>query len=166
MDIRNWPMSRVMQLPDWCFGRRWPVGVRAAIPGAGAVFDMSDVQLPDRFVIWEVVAIQRYAAGSSVEVTLATGLQVPANDAAFDELPLLFPQINSVTGRLGALDLVYLTSSIYVKVKVPIVGQGSHIVGRFIRTVGTGIGIQVSVIISSIPREVPDWLISGQDKNL
>ncbi|GAI86378.1 unnamed protein product, partial [marine sediment metagenome] len=25
MDIRNWSLDQVMQLPDGCFGRRWPI---------------------------------------------------------------------------------------------------------------------------------------------
>ncbi len=56
MDIRNWPLSQIMQLPDAAFGRRWPVGLAYAFAGAGAEFDISEAALPERFVIWEVLS--------------------------------------------------------------------------------------------------------------
>ena len=53
MDIRNWPMNRIMQLPDCCFSRRWPVGVSWLGEAVSVGYDISEAGLPERCVIWE-----------------------------------------------------------------------------------------------------------------
>lgn len=161
MDIRNWPINKVMQLPDWCFGRRWPVSVAVTLTGAAAVFDRSDPQLPDRFVVWEVVVMMPWTASCSIEVALATGIELPPNTATFDQLPLLMPHIRSIAGTPGAIDVNYLFLMSVVKVRIPVENSGGHLIGRFIRTVGSSIGGQAIITISAIPKEGPDWIISG-----
>lgn len=159
MDISGWPINKIMQLPEHVFGRRWPVSVAFVLAGAAAKFDMADSKLPDGFVIWGITIIHRWASSSNMEVTLATGEQLPAADVAFNQLPLLFPEIKSANGKLGSIESIYQASNVINRLKVPVVNNGTRLIGRFIRTVGSSVGGQVILTVSSIPNEVPDWLL-------
>ena len=159
MDIRNWSIDRIMKLPESAFGRRWPIAVTYLLAGAAAKFDIADTKLPDGFVIWEVMIEMRWASSSNMEVTLATGEQLPASDAVFNQLPLVFPQIKTPSGQLGAMEAMYNSSYAIRKMKVPVVNNGSRLIGRFIRTIGSSVGGACILVVSSIPKEVPDWLL-------
>ena len=159
MDIRDWPINRIMQLPDCCFGRRWPVGMSKLLVQAGAFFDITKAPLPDRFCVWGVNAIGKYTSGSDVQITLAMGDELPATDALFNDMPLLFPEIESLNGTRGAFDTCYISQRMIENIKVPVMGTGRRIVARFLRETASSLGVSCSVIISSIPNEVPDWLL-------
>lgn len=165
MNIMDWPMQRIMTLPDWAFGRRWMICLRALMTGAGPVFDISDTPLPNGFVIWQVSIAQRYASAASITIALATGDQLPANDAAYALLQPLMPQVVSPGGRLSEFDVLYLASQISNTLKQPVENLGRRLVGRFQRTVGTAVAAQCFLVISSLPREVPDWLVSDKGKS-
>ncbi len=55
MDIRNWPLDRIMQLPDHCFGRRWPITLLTPVVQTVTYYDISEMALPEKCVIWELV---------------------------------------------------------------------------------------------------------------
>lgn len=159
MDISNWPIGDILQLPRFIFGRRWMVGTARNLVGAAAHYSISDAMLPDKFIIWEMSIQSKFASSSSIQVTLATGMELPTTDAQFYHLPLVFPDVRSVGGVSGSFDAVYLDSNIVKGCKIPIMNSGRYLVGRYIRTVGTGVGCQINLIISSVPREVPDWFL-------
>jgi len=152
-----------MQLPDWCFGRRWPIGVAAIIPAAAAVFDITEFALPDKMVVWEVIANFRYQSAAEVEFNLALGNHLPANDAEFNQLELLMPGIISPFGNRGAFETSYLFAYQSFKMRLAIESTARNLVGRFIRRVGNAEAATCNVIISSVPREVPDWLVLGRE---
>ena len=158
MDVRNWPMDKIMRLPDHAFGSRWPVSVTRGLTGAGAGYASTETTLPENFVVWEILTCMRFVTATSMEICLAIGNATPANEAAFLEMPRLLPQISSQSGYRGAFDVIYLTNSLMTELKIPVVGTGRRIVGRFIRTVGNAVGAEVILTVSSLPVEVPDWM--------
>lgn len=162
MRIDNWPMERIMQLPDWCFGRRWMVGVRANITSAAAHFDICEFAFPERAVVWEINIHQAYYTTSSSEVCLALGDHLPANAAEFAELPLLFPGAISPSGQRGAFICTYLYVNRVSHLRKIVEAHGNRLVGSFVRIVGDTEFLAGNVVISSVPREVPDWLISAK----
>lgn len=160
MDIRDWPLDRIMQLPDHCFGRRWPIGLQATLLNAEPVFDISEFALPERCVIWEVVLVGRIAAFASVELCLALGDQLPPDDAAFAVLELVFGGVESAAGVRGAIETPTLSIHQVTKLRVPLQTSGRRFVGRFIRREAMVAAADVIIVVSSIPREVPDCLLS------
>ena len=55
MRIDNWPLDRIMRLPDWCFGRRYWVGQYLYGLGGGIAYGIAEEPLPDKFVVWGVM---------------------------------------------------------------------------------------------------------------
>lgn len=166
MRIDNWPMDRIMRLPDWCFGRRWAVGVTTYAEGIGIQFDISEASLPDKFVIWELAIQSVGITLNEMQVSLAIGENLPANDAEFVVLKQIFNDIgDSVPPTrnifLGANYLFHLN-----QLRQPVEAGGGKLVGRFNCPIAQEVITQVFVVISSLPREVEDWLISGQAINL
>jgi len=161
MDIRNWPMDKIMSLPDWCFGRRWPIGLQAALPGPPPEFDIAELALPETTVIWEVLVNNLTTIASSIVFTLALGDQLPATNAAFNECELVFPGIESTTGVRGAVEITERGGCSLVRLRMPVAAAGRRFVGRFVRNVAASTGGTAIIVVSSIPTEVPDWLISG-----
>jgi len=86
MDIRKWPLDQILQLPDHCFGRRFPVGV-AGNPFAQTIsYEISDIALPEVCVLWELAFWSWSTDAQLISVVLKLGDQIPANAAQFDAL--------------------------------------------------------------------------------
>ncbi len=166
MDIRNWPVDRIMQLPDWCFGRRWPVGLQFTTPDANPVFDICEAALPEVCILWEVSLFVSGLPGITVGFTLALGDQLPADDAAFNVCELLFPGVESPEGIRGEIEKLTDSGPPAFQIRQPVATAGRRIVGRAIRILGEALAAQAVIIVSSVPTEVPDWLISGPGRSL
>ncbi|GAH58066.1 unnamed protein product, partial [marine sediment metagenome] len=90
MDIRNWPMDRIMQLPDECFGRRFLVSCSLAYADAGSTFDISEIALPEACVLWSLNVAWYNEDTATHYIRLALGDQLPATVAMMDALePLI-----------------------------------------------------------------------------
>lgn len=160
MDIRNWGLDQVMMLPDHCFGRRWPIGLQSFLEGAGAVFDVSEAALPERCIVWEVFVSSVGAIGTtSAGFTLALGDQLPANVAAFNACELVFSGIDS-RSRRGEIEVVSGAGFNIRNLRLPLAVSGRRFVGAFIRVLGSPVACHAIIVVSSIPKEVPDCLLS------
>lgn len=165
MDIRNWPAERIMQLPDCVFGRRWFVGMISGKEGAGADFIVSDEPLPDRMVVWGLFITGRQTAMSSWEVTFRLGQDLTYNLATVEVLPRIFPGlahptfVNEIWNQNGACTW-------WPGLRNYVEAQGKRLVMVLTTNDGTGYReFSAGLLISSVPREIPEWLISGQGKN-
>jgi len=160
MDISNWPINRIMQLPDNCFGRRWPIGFAQLTPDAEPHFEICETGLPEVCVIWSISTVCIGTFSSGINIQLRLGDNMPATDAEF----LAFePLIDDITGT-GAVRNSIVVPGISGPHRFPIrkvvASAGRRLVGRFQRIATTAMGGQVIVVVSSMPTEVPDWLVS------
>lgn len=160
MDIRNWPMDRIMQLPDEAFGRRWLVGVGFVLADADPVFDISEFALPDRFIIWEIVAVAVGTFSEVVHVGLSLGDIVPTSEAEFDAMEIIFGGIRTGEGDIGEIEVLPFAPTYIRGLKQMVPANGRRLVGKAIRGLGAPVGATVNLTISSIPTEIPDWLSS------
>ena len=166
MDIRNWPMDKIMQLPDHCFGRRFVVSCYSVISGAATAYDMSELSLPDGFMLWEVVFFNTSAANKLLVVRLALGNVLPASPWDFNLLSPLLPGL----GVQGA-DPRQITFTAPQTIAIQCIKQPFESGNRklVVEVIASGVGSSyfgVSAIVSSIPTEVPDWLVSGPANSL
>jgi len=166
MNIDNWPMDRIMRLPDWCFGRRWWVGEYMGSANGTVHYRLGQEELPDKFVLWGLLIFCRAPSClEAMRLTIRLGDHTPANmdDANTMERLLkgisiqtigyeLYPESNGVTWINCERQLIESAGR-----KLAIVSNGDQAIA-YEMTVG--------VLISSLPKEVPDWLISGQGQNL
>lgn len=158
MDIRNWPIDRIMQLPDCCFGRRWPISVSMEQATKATYYDISEAGMPERCVIWSFVPWMSGYTAEFVDVSLALGDVLPANDAEFDANEVLFRDIGVIAGGRRRVTLSHNPGPLVLPLRLPIEATGRRLIGRFVWTATGGATILVILVISSIPTEVPDWL--------
>ncbi len=166
MDIRDWPIDRIMQLPDCAFGRRWPIRLAKILEDGNAVFDLAEAALPERCVIWEVGFLTVGAFGVSAETGLSLGELLPTSEAQFRALELVFSGVDSPISGRGHFEVAADGWAGVMTLRQPMQPAGRRLVARFIRHRGSALSAGIIVVVSSIPTEVPDWLISGQGRSL
>ena len=162
MDIRSWPMDRIMQLPDHCFGNRWPIGVSKNSSSAAGVFSLSAAALPDRCVVWFMTfwAEAQYTETGKVELRLGDHLPVATVD--FRLLDPLFTGIFDEDGNRSAFSFTADTLGVLNCMRMPVFAQGRRLVVRFENSGGTPAALGVVLVVSSMPTEVPDCPFSGR----
>lgn len=158
MDIRNWPIDRIMQLPDFCFGRRYMIVCSINQESGVQSWDISEIAFPEKAVIWEMTIEILGAFAFDDSFRIAIGHQLPTTTAQMSALDPLIPGmgIQGVEPRYQILQLYAGTSM--RKLRMPIETGGRRMILEI-----TPIGqkaMTVKIIVSSIPTEVPDWLIS------
>ncbi len=158
MDIRDWPNGGIMQLPDCCFGRRWPVVFGGVITApTSTVYYISELALPERCVLWELGV---GSEGVTTKLRMLTnysfkvGDQLPATAAEFVAMEDMFPGCDEVlNGARIMRDGVVLR-----RLRVPIASAGRRVVLRVGVPGDENTFFVVGLVFSSFPTEVPDWL--------
>ncbi len=164
IDIQHWPLDRIMQLPDHCFGRRFPVCLCPSSSSDVPGWDISEIALPETCVIWDLVMWVELVTVALTSFRLALGDQLPTTTAQMDALDPLFPGL----GHQGAEPRQVLFGAANVPIvsmlRLPVRSGGRRPVAEVI-VAGPDPGyLDVILVVSSIPTEVPDWLISGRDR--
>lgn len=166
MRIDNWPLDRIMRLPDWCFGRRWWVGEYCGNVNGGAYQVVGTEELPDKFVVWGVLVS---CMSPNCLQALRVTLRLADNLAAFTAAPLNYDRL------LKGISIPTITYEFYanqngvtwINAEREIVESGGKRLA--IQTNGDQAILYeatVAILISALPKEVPDWLFSAQGKNL
>lgn len=165
MDISQWGIGRIMQLPDCVFGRRWPIIFTLHAAAEGSQYFISEIALPDVCVLWELYGFSS-PLGSAVTPPLSVtsimlGDQLPTTDAEMALMEPLLPGADELVANMrstrGRLELTRL--------KVPISAQGRRVVVRFQVGSIVPVVLALGLVFSSVPKEVPDWLISGPGRS-
>lgn len=160
MDVSRWGLGRIMQLPDHCFGRRWPVGVYASTGGTGTYYDISEAGLGDRCVVWQASYWTGGEATARLLVSLSLGDVLPVTDAEFDALEPVFSDLGRIRLARRGIDLAGVGVFVSFLMRLPVMAQGRRLVGRF-EVLASALAPPAAVLtVSSIPREVPDCLLS------
>ena len=158
MSIKDWPLHKIMQLPDEAFGARWPVGIEVTINGAEGNWGICQAALPEWTVIWELYLIATTADSTAARIKLALGDQMPVTQAAFDAMEVVFPGIISSPGVQGDFQFGGGSRGSLTRLRTPIHTAGRRFVADY--NVEKGVpemGI-IIIVISSLPTEVPEWL--------
>ncbi len=160
MDVRDWPLDQIMQLPDSCFGTRYPVTVFAPAVQPGTIYDISEMGLPEYCVIWEIVFFSWGVVGGMLYGwSFVLGDQLPTTDAEFDANEVMIKDLGGVLGGRKSILANSDRGVAFRNLKIPIHSMGRRIIGRYAGAEETG-DFQAVFTISSIPREVPDCLFS------
>lgn len=160
MDVRGWPLDRIMQLPDNCFGRKWPIYFGALVPESGYLYYISEIALPERCVLWELF----YKSTAFDELTfmdhltylsIALGDKLPATDAEFNALETFIPETDTIVGGCHVL-----VKDMYLSPRKVIFASGRRIVIRVSSPNATHGQWTLGLVFSSLPSEVLDCLLS------
>lgn len=166
MDIRNWPMDQIMQLPDCCFGRRFVISCTGLASSGGVTWDMSEVAFPERSVIWEVAVWGNARFPDIHSIRLAIGDQLPTTRTMMSDLESLFfglgeqgPDPRVIIGTFGGFLILR-------RLRMPLKPSGRRLVLEVSAVEAKDSECTVCVVVSSMPKEVPDWLFSDQVRSL
>lgn len=162
MDIRNWPIDKVMQLPDWCFGSRFPVGVAARTAAGVITWDMSEVGLPERAVLWEVSfwCPEDYTQVDGFRMGL--GRVLPTTQAEMTANTQLLKGCGRWVAGARHFNMFGAQTPAIRSMKVPFETAGQNLILEVDPAAAKTVEIIVITVWSAMPTEVPDWLVSGQ----
>ena len=92
MRIDNWPLGKILSLPDCCFGRRFLVSctVQAGAGGIITLWDISEIALPEHCVVWELSAYCDSLSADLASFRMALGDQLPTTTVMMDSLEPVF----------------------------------------------------------------------------
>ncbi len=159
MNISDWPLEKIMQLPDHCFGRRYAVSCTIDELGEANYFDISEISFPETFVLWEMSFISAGALNTIIPIRLAMGDQIPADTAAMSLLEPFIPGLG-VQGREPRVMQLSPTSGSGIRMfRQPIHASGRRLILEVQGLSELQYLITVVAIISSIPKDIPDCLI-------
>lgn len=158
MDISRWPLDRIMQLPDWCFGRRWWIGEYLGSTVGTVDYRLGEENLPDYFVVWGLlISCRSPACLEAMRLTMRLGTILPTAPGDVNEMDRIFkgisipsityefyPDSNKVTW-INAGRIVHESKGR----KLVVMANGDQVI-QYEMTAG--------LLISAVPREVPDWL--------
>lgn len=157
MDISNWPMENILQLPDSAFGMRYVVSIFRHSAVAGTSYDMSELSLPDRGVIFGFNFSSWTRDINTLTFRLGLGSQLPTSTDEFDKLDPLIPGF----GRHGSDPRTFISQTPFdvelSRVKMPVHSARQKLI---VETTIVGFAahfLLVSVIVASIPKEIPDF---------
>jgi len=159
MRIDNWPFDRIMRLPDWCFGRRWWVGEYMGNVNGGSYYRLGEEQLPDKFVVWGVMICNRSPnCLEALRLTIRLGNDLPAEPSDLNGLDRIYEGISIPT---ITYEFYTAPNSItWISAERIIIESN----GRRLVLLSSGDEVilyemTVGVLISAMPKEVPDWLV-------
>ncbi len=157
MDISKWPLERIMQLPEDCFGTRFTMFFSKALQAGNTLFELSKLGLPNRCVLYEISFGVDFLGPSNrdktAELSLSLASRVPVDNTAFRKLEPLWTGVNEVSSLMSIIRSPMFLS----RMRMPIPAQGRHVVTR-VRNIGAvDILFSVGLVFSSIPNEVPDY---------
>lgn len=161
MNISDWSLSKKMMLPDHCFGRREVIQMAADLDDANAVYVISPAGLPETTVIWEIIGLARSANFVTAHVGLALGDQLPASDAEYNALELVFPNAITSDGVRGQFEVQAWGETHLVMLRFPVAVSGRRFVAKFIRHQGNATEAGIIIVHSSLPYEIPSCLLSA-----
>jgi len=159
MDVSQWPMGRILQLPDHVFGARYVVSASIYVIADSTLWDISEVAMPDRGVIFEIEVVGTGAFGKSAMLRMALGDQLPTDVGMMD---VLDPLIMGLGYQGPEPRSVYICTSQGFhlrRLRMFVPAQGRRLVIETVSAAGMELGVAVNVVVSGCPKEVPDCLV-------
>lgn len=159
MNIRDWPMDGIMQLPDHCFGRRWPIACEISTI-TDPTYDISEIALPERCVVWSV-ALDWWNASIDTDayIRLALGDQLPLNVGMMNILEALIRGVGVQSGEPRYIGLEVGSLNLLWPMRMGLAAAGRRLVMSARPVGGNWLTVRCVLEVSSMPTEVPDWLI-------
>lgn len=164
MRIDDWPLDRIMQLPDCAFGRRWPVSVAWPLANPGILYDISEEALPEWCVVWELLLVtMSHGTNGLISINLALGDVLPTTDAEFDANEAFLRGLGWWTALRYNIVAGIGQEPALRRLRHFVHSMGRRVIGRC-GSGATGSDAFLTLVVSSVPKEVPDWLVGGQAK--
>lgn len=161
MDVSRWSMDQILMLPDHCLSRRYSVFCELDVAGGETHWDISELALPDRAIIHELYILGGGAFSKWASCRLALGDQLPTATAMMDGLEPLFAGLGVQGPEPRGFQVATMAVMHLNRLKMYVPAQGRRLVLESVTTTGHVLTVRVAVVVSAVPREVPDCLLSA-----
>ena len=162
MNIEKWPLNKIMQLPDWCFGRKYAVAVETYATDNAYAFDISEIALPETTVLWQLSIFPILCSTEVEYIRIGLGQFMPATEVQFMEFEPLINGLGAQGRGPREIHLFQYYAKQIIQLRQPIETKARKLCLVAYAGVDNHCWVRVVIVISSIPREVPDWMFSGQ----
>lgn len=160
MNISEWPLSKIMQMPDEAFGSRWLVGGEVRPTEEQRLWTISPLAFPETIVVWELYMTAWTEATARAVFRIALGDQIPISTAMMNALEPVFPGIGYLGPQPQEIHLKDYPFLGLRKIRMPVKTSGRRLVIEYFNS-GAATSLMTCILtVSSVPREVPDCLIS------
>ena len=159
MNIEKWGLDEIMMLPDHAFGRRFIVSCRLDGSQEGYFWDISELGLPERCVIWEFWWDGQSGSATANELRLAWGDQLPTTHGAFMALDPVFPGFGLQGPEPRNFLCNILARGDFRQLRQPVLAGGRRLVMEVTAGAFAFPYVFVGLVVSSIPKEIPDWIL-------
>ena len=161
MNISDWPLDKIMQLPDCAFGRRFLIAIDGQTLATDGGEFVSRTKLPDRAVLWELLfTTQHYFYTGKVGGTYWSIAFTPSptlTATSVKEAEPLFP----CQGMWYADKYQFTGLTHLVNLRMPFEAQSRYLCTDIVSLCDFVEWFTLHTIWSSVPKEVPDWLCSA-----
>ena len=160
MNIQNWGIGQIMQLPDHLFGRRFLVSCSLSLGVGETNWDISEVALPETCVIWELHIESIGIYSEILTLRIALGDQLPTVVAEMNRLDPLFMGLGLQGPEPRSFYLPQKTRVHFSRLRMPVAAAGRRLVIEGVTPDAVTGVVFVGIVVSGGPKEVPDWLYS------
>lgn len=161
MRIDNWGLGQIMQLPDNLFGRQFAVCCHVEADAGVRGWDISEVGLPERCVIWQFVIRGTFRRASADTVRVALGDQLPAAAAEMDRLEPLISGLGAQGAGPRVIALDAEGSVVDLRLRMAVAAMGRRLVVELNAAATDGSMVDVHLVVSGVPKEIPEWMGLG-----
>jgi len=165
VDISKWSSDEILRLPDYVFGRRFPIFCSLKAGSATWVCDISEVGFPDRCVLWQVSVWAMIYGSLDIYVRMGLSDSVAVDDAEFLTFMPLLHGFGFQGDEPRQVNLSAGSSVLSFGCKVILDTGGRRLVGCSLSGAAGIYRVQIVAVVSSVPKEIPDWVFSGQVKS-
>lgn len=156
MNINDWPIGKILQLPDHVFGRRFTLSCSLQCATGAAVWDISEIALPERCVLWEVDVYSAIMTGPLMWYRMAIGDQLPTTVAEMDGLEPLIHGMGVDGPEPRRIWFPRETDWRINRLKFPISAAGRRLVIECGSGETANPMFMVTIVVSTIPRDIPE----------
>ena len=162
MDISKWPIDKIMQLPDHCFGRKFVVSCAIRVVPEATVWDISEIALPNVFVLWQLQIYPYGFTTADSRLRIALGDKLPTSETTMNGYIPLISDLGMGGTKPRRIYLFQRTGTFILFMRMPISAQGKRLVIEGHAEADANANVSVQIVVSAIPKEIPEWLLSGR----
>jgi len=165
VDISKWTPDEILALPDFCLGRRFPIFVALNSSASAWIADISEANFPDPAILWSVGVWFSSWGAATLAFRLGLGNRLPVSDAEFDTLEAVLHGFGTTGPEPRAIRIEGGAYSYLINCKTMIRTAGRRLCICAVTGVVRTYTLHVTLVVSAVPKEVPDWVFSGQVKS-
>lgn len=166
MNINQWPLGQIMQLPDHVFGQKWIVACELSQQTGSETWDISEIAFPEVAVFWQIGLYTYNKSTTPIDFTVALGDQLPMSLAMINSLEPLVPGLGLQGAEPRDIMNPHEAGQCVMDCKYVRQTAGRRLVLGMDTITLQYATVRVWVVCSSIPKEVPDCLLSDLVKSL